>query len=107
MNKTKLNDALNCPCGSGLSAYQCCLVFIDKGEKASSPEQLMRSRYTAYTQHAENYILNTWHESTRPIQLGLDKSMEWSGLNVLNVSNFDTKIQNEDKAFVEFIARFN
>jgi SEC-C motif domain protein len=63
----------------------------------------MRSRYAAYTMGLEQYLLDTWHESTRPASLGLanDAKTKWLGLEVKRV-----EIVDEDKATVEFIARF-
>ncbi len=47
-------------------------------------EQLMRSRYTAFTQANEPYLLATWHESTRPVALGFDadEPVTWLRLRV-------------------------
>jgi SEC-C motif domain protein len=56
--KISPNDA--CPCGSGLSYKNCCQV-LHKGGKATSPEALMRSRYTAYVLGLATYIMKTTH----------------------------------------------
>lgn len=63
----------------------------------------MRSRYTAYTMGLEQYLLNTWHESTRPASLGLanDAKTTWLGLDIKR-----TECVDRDTAIVEFIARF-
>ena len=63
----------------------------------------MRSRYTAYSLGKELYLLNTWHESTRPLQLGLDqdKAIKWAGLEILSAPS-----TNNNEGFVEFVARF-
>ena len=49
-----------CPCGSRESASQCCRPFL-RGQATPSPEQLMRSRYTAYALGEVGYILATTH----------------------------------------------
>ena len=56
----------------------------------------MRSRFSAYTQMNEPYILASWHESTRPDQLELDKEpvINWTRLKIIS--------SHQDQ--VEFIA---
>jgi len=63
----------------------------------------MRSRYTAYTLLQEDYLLATWHTSTRPSSLNLaaDAATKWIGLEVKRHEQQDT-----DHAIVEFVARY-
>ena len=44
----------------------------------------MRSRYTAYSLGNEDYLLQTWHSSTRPESLNLtrDTHIKWVRLKV-------------------------
>ncbi|HEX4940289.1 MAG TPA: YchJ family metal-binding protein [Candidatus Kapabacteria bacterium] len=72
-----------CACGSGLAQAQCCEPLI-KGERpAPTAEALMRSRYVAYALHADDYVLATWHPSTRPPALNADEvPIKWVGLEV-------------------------
>ena len=46
----------------------------------------MRSRYVAYTQQNNQYILDTWHLSTRPDipNPAEDPDVEWTGLQILS-----------------------
>lgn len=62
----------------------------------------MRSRYSAYVLQLEDYLLSTWHASTRPAALDLAAAPppKWLGLEV------KTKTQRDDSATVEFVARF-
>jgi SEC-C motif-containing protein len=98
-----------CPCGgfNGSAAYaQCCQPYIDGTRHAPTAEQLMRSRYTAYTLGEAAYILSTWHESTRPRQLDLEPpgaphGVRWLGLTVHNHSQ-----PSENQSQVEFTARY-
>jgi SEC-C motif-containing protein len=48
-----------CPCGSGRVYAECCGPYISGMAKAPTAEALMRSRYTAYTEHAVDYIIST------------------------------------------------
>jgi SEC-C motif-containing protein len=49
----------NCPCGSGRPYTECCEPYILGKAKAPTAEALMRSRYSAYVEHAIDYIINT------------------------------------------------
>lgn len=63
----------------------------------------MRSRYTAYTLLKEDYLLATWHPSTRPAALSLaeETPTKWLGLEVKRREQ-----QDADHAIVEFVARY-
>lgn len=94
-----------CVCGSGTSYVHCCGRFIDENQIPLSPEQLMRSRYSAYTLQDEAYLLATWHPSTRPVSLSEENKLpvKWVELKVQNASLPD---DNDVKATVEFVARY-
>jgi SEC-C motif domain protein len=96
-------ELIACPCGSKKEFSACCARFIDGGEAASTAEALMRSRYTAYTLLREDYLLATWHASTRPVRLGLAEEVptKWLGLEVKHHEQ-----QDADHAIVEFVARY-
>lgn len=96
-------DSSLCPCGSSKPYTACCGRFIDGNEPAPTAEALMRSRYTAYTQRNEDYLLTTWHTSTRPSSLDLQDEMptKWLGLEVKRHEQLDA-----DHAIVEFVARY-
>ena len=61
----------------------------------------MRTRYSAYVRGLENYLLATWHPSTRPavLDLGAEPRPKWLGLDVKN------HVAAGDSATVEFVAR--
>lgn len=60
----------------------------------------MRSRYSAYVRNLHDYLLATWHESTRPPSLD-DSPTRWLGLEVKRHAQ-----QDDTHATVEFVARF-
>lgn len=93
----------SCPCGSGKSYPDCCTRYVDGSEAAPNAEALMRSRYTAYTSQREDYLLATWHASTRPSSLGFadEPPTKWIGLDVKRHEQ-----QDADHATVEFVARY-
>ena len=94
-----------CPCGSGQTYTACCGVFIDYGALPAMAELLMRSRYTAYTLAREDYLLRTWHETTRPAQLGLQDAgpVKWLGLRILRCEKGGIE---DREGVVEFVARY-
>ncbi|QXZ09731.1 hypothetical protein KUF54_00150 [Comamonas sp. Y33R10-2] len=102
-------NKLDCPCGcknakAKLLAYaDCCGRYIDHWEAAPAPdaESLMRSRYSAFVRENAAYLQATWHESQRPADLDFDAATKWLGLDVKHF-----KITGEDKAEVEFVARY-
>ena len=106
MSKSK--TPVGCPCG-GPSFEACCGPFIEGKALPETAEQLMRSRYSAYTLRNEPYLLSTWHESTRPTEpiINQDEKLQWLGLEVksaLRLRQRKAEAQpNED--FVEFVAR--
>lgn len=102
-------NPLNCPCGrrnakAKLLAYaDCCGRFIDHWDAQPAPdaETLMRSRYSAFVRENAAYLQATWHESQRPESLDLDRATKWLGLDVKQF-----QVTAEDKAEVEFVARY-
>ena len=62
----------------------------------------MRSRYSAYVAHDEDYLLATWHRSTRPARVELSPAVQWHGLRIIETvgSAFDSSGE------VTFSARF-
>ena len=93
-----------CPCRipSALPHYiDCCGRFHTSAESAPDAEALMRSRYSAYVLGLSDYLLATWHASTRPATLEPDPvGLKWLGLEVRRHAVGDT-----DHASVEFVAR--
>ncbi len=96
---------LHCPCGLIKTYSECCGRFIDGNETASTPEELMRSRYTAYTRINIDYIIRTMKP---PANIGFDadatkqwaEDANWSQLDVLNAR------QQANRGFVEYIAQY-
>ncbi len=51
----------------------------------------MRSRYSAYKLGLHEYLLKTWHGSTRPQALDLSEPLNWLGLKVISQQNLDAQ----------------
>jgi SEC-C motif-containing protein len=90
-----------CPCGGG-DYVACCGRFIDQGGIAQTAEELMRSRYTAYTLGNEAYVRATWCPRTLPegTLVSNEPGLKWLGLEVRRHA------QSGDEATVEFVARY-
>ncbi|WP_019877149.1 YchJ family protein [Sporichthya polymorpha] len=81
-----------CPCGAP-APYDACCGPLHRGDApAASAEALMRSRYSAFVLRDADYLLASWHPSTRPRKLNLDPDIRWLGLEVTSASGgvFDT-----------------
>ncbi|MEV1130678.1 YchJ family metal-binding protein [Agromyces sp. NPDC049794] len=72
-----------CPCLSGETFGECCGRFLTGAADAPTAEQLMRSRFTAFAVGDADYLLATWHPSTRPLGLDLDPALRWYRLDVV------------------------
>lgn len=98
----------NCPCGSQLASTNCCGPFLKGAKVAETAEQLMRSRFTAFTLGDADYLLETHHPSrhspTERQQLTETlKQYRWLSLEVVRATKDDKQCSN---AMVEFIARY-
>lgn len=65
----------------------------------------MRCRYSAYVLEREDYLLATWHASTRPaaLDLGATPRPKWIGLQV---NGHSQDAADPDRATVQFVARY-
>ena len=81
-----------CPCGA---------LSPRRKPPAPDAQALMRSRYSAFVLGRLDYLLATWHSSTRPAELTLDPAAKWLGLEVRS-----HRIIDADHAEVEFVARY-
>jgi len=93
-----------CPCNSRKLFEDCCGRFLNGGQQAKTPEQLMRSRYSAYALgNYGEYLLHTWFPATAR---GLtakslsQRNYEWLCLEII------AKEQKGDQGQVEFTAGF-
>lgn len=97
---------VDCPCGLGLYA-QCCKPLHQNQQVASSAQQLMRSRYSAFALGEIDYIVKT---TAIEQQAALDcaaitawsQSNQWLGLDIVAVN----EQLDRSHAQVEFIAHF-
>ena len=97
-------QAAPCPCGLPAPYDRCCGRWHDGAQQwqAPSAELLMRSRYCAFVLQRGDYLLGTWHPSTRPASpLEFSPGQRWLGLDVRGHGEGPQPHQ----AWVEFVAR--
>ena len=63
----------------------------------------MRSRYTAFYLGEADYLLKTWHPSTRPKTLTFDPAQHWLGLKIIACQGGQG---SDSHGQVEFLARY-
>lgn len=77
-----------CPCGTGNTYSLCCGQFISGKINPETPEQLMRSRYSAYHQQQFSYIRSTMlppalnHFDIEDLRQSA-QSLKWTKLEVI------------------------
>jgi len=91
-----------CPCNPDRRYADCCGP-LHAGTAAPDAEALMRSRYSAYVLGLEDYLLASWHPSTRPRPplLDPDARTKWLRLKVMK-----HRVIDDSHAQVRFEARY-
>lgn len=95
------NNKMKCPCNPSKLYIDCCKKAHQNILSVTTPEELMRSRYSAFVMANINYLQESHHSSTRPSEtekeeiLTWTKSVEWVKLTVLK----STENTVEFKAF--------
>lgn len=99
---TKQKKEQPCPCGTGQIFARCCQPLLNNDQPAASAVTLMRSRYSAYTLGNKEYLLRTWHSSTRPTAFGLNHHQQnWQRLKIIDTV---AGLADDDSGEVEFVA---
>lgn len=98
----------DCPCGSGTELAQCCLPLIEGKKNSITAEDLLRSRYTAFTRGDIDYIFNTHHSKTRG-EIKRDEIEEWSRESEwkgLQIVQKEAGTSTDEKGTLVFCARY-
>lgn len=95
-----------CPCGRNFTYQNCCGLAHLNRTQAKTAEDLMRSRYTAFTLADGGYLLESHHASTRPVDemaeiVSWAKSVKWVKLEIVKTIDGGA---NDEVGFVEFKA---
>ncbi len=91
-----------CPCQSSEN-YQNCCYPIHEGQSPVTAEILMRSRFSAFALENFEYLIASWHSTTKPPEiLKEDPPLQWIYLKIIK-----TEVENErGESFVTFEARY-
>jgi len=97
-----------CPCGSNRPYTECCEPIICSKKEAATCEELMRSRYTAFTTANVDYLMRSHHTETRPVKEAVSlkrwaASVHWMGLAILDKEAGQV---TDDTGYVEFRALY-
>jgi len=98
----------DCVCGSDREFESCCQPLLSGERYATTPVELMRSRYVAYTMQQVDYIVNTTIPSQQS-KLEVDTIQEWSKESKwlgLEIHNTQKGGADDATGSVEFTARF-
>lgn len=98
----------NCPCGRLKNYTDCCGKAHQYIANAKTAEDLMRSRYVAFTMGNGDYLMESHHSMTRPIAMknqiaSWGKSVKWLKLEI--VKTIDGR-ETDNDGIVEFKAHF-
>lgn len=76
----------DCPCGLPATYADCCGRLHRGQARATTAEQLMRSRFSAFAVQDEAYLLDSWDPETRPADVEFDPAMRWESLEILGAT---------------------
>jgi len=97
-----------CPCGSGQLLVSCCKPIVSGVNDAITAQELMRSRYTAFTQANIDYLMRSQSAKTRPVKESKSiekwaKSVVWMGLTIIQTQAGEAR---DETGYVEFKALY-
>jgi SEC-C motif-containing protein len=93
-----------CFCGSNSEYPLCCGQYHQGVKTAPTAEALMRSRFSAFVLHLEDYLLATWDKSNRPARVDFSQdSTEWQRLEIIGCKKGNA---GDSKGIVEFKAYY-
>lgn len=95
-----------CPCGSKKEFADCCQRFISGEMLPTSPEQLMRSRYSAYALADIDYIVQTMNGAAAE-NYDCEEAREWAQtVKWLKLEVVRSAITDAESGIVEFNAYY-
>ena len=98
----------DCPCGSNFPYTDCCGPLIRGTSFADTAEDLMRSRYTAFTENNWEYLVLTSHpkekkEMARLESALLDEGAKWKSLEITGTRKGG---REDNEGQVDFVAHY-
>ena len=98
----------HCPCGTKKNYSVCCEPIHHNHALATTPELLMRSRYSAHVKQLTQYIIDTYHPSCNAEEFreGIEDSIQLNSRK-LKVISAHLSTQAENEGFVSFKATYS
>ena len=95
----------SCPCGSQQPFASCCEPYILGKRLPTSPEALMRSRFSAFVVAAWPYLVETWHPDYCPVSDAQALARDSQDGHWLKLQVVASKVQeDEQQGTVLFLA---
>ena len=97
---------MDCPCGSQSVYAECCEPIVTGKKDAATAEQLMRARYSAYTQAEMEFLMGSLHPERRE-ETDEESARDWAGNSQwhgLEIRSTEDGGENDDRGKVEFVA---
>lgn len=99
-----------CFCGKSKAFFECCQPYILGVSLPSTAEELMRSRYSAFSTGSLAYLIQTTHPECRDAGLAnsimgwISQVSSWDRLEILSARKGGPK---DDRGWVEFRVYFH
>lgn len=99
---------MKCPCSSGKSFAECCEPVITQAQQATTAEQLMRSRYSAYALGHIDWIIESQSPDGRA-HVDRKATEEWSSRadwHKMEILEVQDGLEGDSEGFVDFKAYY-
>jgi SEC-C motif domain protein len=101
-------SAEKCPCCSDKEFESCCGPLLEGAREAATAEELLRSRYTAFTRSDVAYIRRTRHPRSATdfdegTVRGWAEGSRWHGLEIVKIEG---GAEGDEKGAIDFVATF-
>ena len=103
----KISPNNPCPCCSGKKYKKCCKIFHD-GQNPRTAQELMRSRYCAFSIKKAQYIIDTTHQEnsdfTHDLEQWRDSILDFCSNTKFEAMEIIDFIDGQTQSFVTFKA---
>lgn len=97
---------MKCPCGLDADFAKCCGALIEGQREAKSPEELMRSRYSAFATQNIPYVEATTDPQNLH-EMSVEAATEWAEKATFTKLEILRAEESGNKGTVEFIAHYD
>ena len=111
MEKRVIMEDFICPCSSGIMYSLCCRKYHEGKEDTKTPQELVKSRFSAYALSLADYIIRTTHKNSpiysqnmdewKKLILDFSKSTDFKKLEIYNVEEENNRASVCFTAYLE------